>query len=78
MVQIILMRVEVLMVHIYWQSMGDSGWFTNMESYTNSSSVIATVLNVLGSVKSDGVTFTLPSNIKSNVRDTYDPLDLIN
>ena len=64
--------------YIYWQSMGGSGWFTNMELYTVTGGVISTVLNVLGSVKSNGVTLISSENIKSNIRDIYSPLDLIN
>ena len=64
--------------YIYWQSMGGSGWFTNMELYTSTGGVISTTLNVLGSVKSNGVTLTSSENIKSNIRDIYSPLDLIN
>ncbi len=63
--------------YIYWQSVGGSGWFTNMELYTSTSSVITTVLNVNGSVKSYGNTLTSSGNIKEKVRDIYDPLDLI-
>ena len=54
--------------YIYWQSIGGSGWFTNMELYTNSSPVITTVLNVNGSVKSYGVTLTSSENIKTNIK----------
>ena len=64
--------------YIYWQSMGGAGWFTNMELYTVSGGVISTVLNVLGSIKSNGVTLTSSENVKSNIRDIYSPLDLIN
>ena len=49
-----------------------------MELYTNTSPIFTTTLNVGGSVKSNGVTLTSSANIKSNVRDIYDPLDLIN
>jgi hypothetical protein len=55
-----------------------SGWITNMELYTNSSPIITTVLNVNGSVKSNGVTLSSSENIKEKIRDIYDPLDLIN
>jgi hypothetical protein len=64
--------------YIYWQSMEGSGWFTNMELYTVTGGVISTVLNVLGSVKSNGVTLTSSENIKTNIRDIYSPVDLIN
>ena len=47
------MQVEAL---IYWQSMRDAGWFTNMELYTVSGGVITTTLIVNGSVKSYDVT----------------------
>jgi len=70
--------------YIHWQSQipTGSGWTTNMELYTNSTvsggTNITTVLNVIGFVKSFGVTLTSSSNIKEKVRDIYDPLDLIN
>ena len=64
--------------YICWQSQTASGWGTNMELYTYNSSVILTVLNVMGAVKSNGVTLTSSENIKEKVRDIYSPLDLIN
>ena len=64
--------------YICWQSLNSGGWTTNMELYTNTSPILTTTLNVGGSVKSNGVTLTSSANIKSNVRDIYDPLDLIN
>jgi len=68
--------------YICWQSQTASGWGTNMELYTYNSStnstIILTVLNVMGAVKSNGVTLTSSENIKEKVRDIYSPLDLIN
>ena len=63
--------------YIYWQSQSASGWITNMELYTNSSPILTTTLNVLGAVKSNSVTLTSSENIKTNIRDIYSPLDLI-
>jgi len=64
--------------YIYWQSQSASGWITNMELYTSTvNSVIVTVLNIFGSVRSNNVTLTSSENIKEKIRDIYDPLKLI-
>lgn len=59
---------------MYWRSMGGSGWFTNMELYTNSSPVFTAVSIVFGSVRSNCATLT---SKESNIRDKYSQLDLI-
>jgi hypothetical protein len=63
--------------YIYWQSQDAAGWRTNMELYTTGNP-ITTVLNVVGSVRSNNVTLTSSETIKENIRDIYDPLELIN
>jgi hypothetical protein len=65
--------------YIYWQSIdGNGNWMTNAELYTNTSPVLSCTFNVNGSVKSYNSTLTSSENIKSNIREIYSPLDLIN
>ena len=65
--------------YICWQSLNFSdNWMTNAELYVNSTGgVLTPVFNVNGSVRSWNVTLSSSGNIKSNIRDIYDPLDLI-
>ena len=64
--------------YIYWQSIDGAGnWMTNAELYTNTSPILNAVFNVNGLVKSYGVTLSSSKEIKTNLRDIYDPLDLI-
>jgi hypothetical protein len=64
--------------YIYLQSIDNAGnWMTNAELYTNSSPVLNAIFNVNELVKSYGVSLSSSKEIKTNIRDTYDPLDLI-